>query len=226
MATEFLLQFWLDTQLWKSQLDPVIGQPVSPEDSAWDEKTKPPISLYVALGIYVFLSLVFGPPLLRYRPQMPLHIVFFVINVITLIVHTALFMNSLVMFFSRSSLPIRLIGLFLWPQNPYLVNLTWIHCAMRVFGMISDALFILHHRHDNYRVVKMTYFLIQMTNIWMRLRFGGPSFFSVAGFYSFIMDLIMLFYTSFENRMHLACPELKTKVERTLCGMLMGTLFK
>jgi len=225
MAAAVLLQFWTDLQKWKEQLDPVLGRPLKPGECAWDEKSQPPATLYAATAVYVIVSLLVGPPLLRYRPELPFHVAFFAFNVGSIVTHSALFMNSLVVFFSRSSLPIRVISLFVAENSPLLVNLMWLHCSIRVFGFISEALFIMHHKHDNYRAIKITYFLIQLTNMWLRLRFGGPSFVSFQGLYSFTLDLLILFYTYFESRMHLACPELKTRVERTLCTMEIGALY-
>ncbi len=217
-------KFWVDTQNWKEKLDPIITKPTDPEDSSWD-MYRPPLSLYVVTSFYVVVALLLGPPLLKYRPALPFHTIFFGFNLVTLIVNFCLFMNSLILFYSKSSLPIRLLALLLDETGPVIVNLTWLHCAVKIFEFLGEALTILHHKHDNYRFLKITYFLIQLTNIWLRLRFGSPPFLSFSTLFNLIFDLTVLFYSSFEPSMHVNCPKLKTKVERAICVMEIGMLF-
>ncbi len=222
--TELATKVWLDTQSWKKNLDSMITHPVTPEDTSWDH-FKPPLSLYVVTSFYVLSSLLLGPPLMRYRPALPFHAAFFVFNLVTLIVNFCLFMNSLVLFYSKSSLPIRLLTLLLDENGPVVVNLTWLHCAVKIFEFLGEALTILHHKHDNYRFLRVTYFLIQLTYVWMRLRFGASPFFSLTTLFNVIFDMVVLFYSSFEPSMHANCPKLKTKVERIICAMEICYLF-
>ena len=211
-------------QTWKEKFDSFITKPISPEDSSWDH-LKPPVVLYLVSSFYVVAALLLGPPLLKYRPALPFHAIFFAFNLVTLLVNFCLFFNALILFYSKTSLPIRLLTLLLDEHGPIIVNLTWLHCVVKMFEFLGEAVTLLHHKHDNYRFLKITYFLIQLTNIWLRLRHGSPPFFSFATLYNLIFDLTILFYSSFEPSMHVNCPELKTKVERFICVMEIGQLF-
>ncbi len=72
---------------------------------------------------------------------------------------------------------------------------------------LGETLTILHHKHDIYRFLKIIYFLIQLTNIWLRLRFDLPPFLSFLTLFNLIFDLTVLSYSSFEPSMHVNCPK-------------------
>ena len=213
-----------DTQQWKEGLDRIITKPIEPQDASWD-CYGPPSSLYILVTIYVIVALCLGPPLFRYRPLLPLHVAFFTFNLATLISNFCIFMNALVVFYSRTTgYQLDLLALVFDPHGKTIINLTWVHCAFRVFEFLGEALLILHHKHDNFRVLRITYFLICLINIWRQLRFGSASFFSLSNFYTMVMDLVLFLYAHFEPSLHLNFPELKTSVERFVCAIEVGQI--
>ena len=93
------------------------------------------------------------------------------------------------------------------------------HGAFRVFEFLGEALVILHHRHDNFRVIRITYFSIGLINIWRQLRFGSPSFFSMTYWYGLLMDLSVFLYAHFETSLYRDFPEIRARVEQLICAM-------
>ena len=212
-----------DTQKWKENMDNTMIKPISPDDTSWDEFS-PPKCLYLLIAIYTIIALAAGPPLFQRENLHPLHLAFFVFNLTSLIVNFCLFMNALVIYYSKGSFPIKLLAWVIEPHGKMITNITWVHCAFRVFEFLGEALVILHHEHDNYRVLRITYFLISLINIWRQLRFGSPSFFSMSNFYSMLMDLTLFLYSHFEPSLHTDYPKMRARIEQIVCAMEIGQM--
>ncbi len=107
-----------------------------------------------------------------------------------------------------------LLTLLLGEENLLIVTLTWMNAISEVIEFLYKSVSILLHDHDNYRLLVTTYFLIQITNIWMNRRFGEADFFSLATLFNVIFELSLLLYIAFEPVLHETFPPLLTTVER------------